>query len=178
MLFTSDHRQIRKILTISLLWFVAAPAQGGRYNDLAAWAAHDSDNYAQFVGDLNKARNARDVALALKENGRRQRKTMDELIRFVHAQPELRDAAQLGFDPEGQQVWEQQHRDRQMRLPPDVVAIQQQMHRRNSMVDAQGGKEMVSVLRKYNQDPEVMRAAEELGQTMAENRRKLLEALR
>jgi hypothetical protein len=167
---------MKRISTICLLFSIfAVSAQAGLYDNLAVWAAHDSDNYVQMVGDLNKARSAHEVSLALRENARRQRRTMDELIRFVRAHPDIRDSAALGLDKEGQQIWQQQH---QTRLPPEVVAIQQQMTRRMDAVDAKGGKQMINVLRKYHDDAEVMNASKELTQTMAENNRRLLQALR
>lgn len=153
----------------------------GRYEGLAAWARQDNQNSEQFVRDLRKARSAQDVALALKESAQRQQKTTDELVRLVHAYPELRNVPQLGLDDEGLRMWEQAHPDarkRQASLPPDVVAIQQQMHRSNTMLYANGRTQPADVLRKYRDNPEVVRASKELGQVLAENRRKLLEVLR
>jgi hypothetical protein len=153
----------------------------GWYQKLAAWAREDNENSRQFSDDLRKSRSAKDVAAALKESARRQRKTTDRLAQLIHDHPELRDVPQLGLDREGLQIWERNHPDvthRQTSVPPEVIAISEQMHRFNSELGASGGREAVAMLHKYHDDPEVRSAADELGAAMAENRKKLLDALR
>lgn len=59
-----------------------------------------------------------------------------------------------------------------------VMAISEQMRRYNQMLGANEGRQSSQTLRKYLDDPEVMSAAKELGQVLAENRRKLSEAFR
>jgi hypothetical protein len=157
-----------------------SPALATRYDDLAAWAAHDNDNSKQFVRDLQKARRARDVALALRDSARRQQRTTDELVRLIGLHPELGSVPELGLDNDGLRMWKQAHPDTQARQstrPPEVVAIQQQMQRFNTNLYANGAQP-ADVLRKYRDDPEVGRALKELEQVLDENRRKLLEVLR
>jgi len=87
---------MKRISIIHLLLFLLGlSAQAGRYDELAAWARQDSDDYAQLVAQLNRAQNAHEVALAMEENVRRQRNTLNTLLRFMQAHPDLRDGAQL-----------------------------------------------------------------------------------
>ena len=159
-----------------LALFCASVTRAAAYDELAAWARKDSDDYAQFVKSISKARNAHEVTAAMRENVRRQRKTITSLLQFVRAHPELRDAAQLGLDKDGQIIWHQRHPDR-IKLPAEITAIKQQMTNSLDAADATGGKAMVNVLRKYNTDPEVLSASKELHQMWSEHRRKLLEIL-
>ena len=134
-----------------------------------------------FVSDLRNARNARDVASALRASARRQRKTTDDLVQLVRVHPELRNVPELGLDNDGLGIWKQAHPDvrtHQASVPPEVAAIQQQMHRFNTMLYANGGTQPADVLRKSRDNPEVVRAWKELSQVLDENRRKLLEVLR
>ncbi len=148
-----------------------------RYDELSAWARQDSDDYAQLVTQLNHARNAHEVALAMKENVRRQRVAMNTLLQFVQNHPDLRDAAQLGLDKEGQLIWRQKHPDR-LNLPTEVQVIQQEMTRRMNAADARVAMPIAAIFRKYHDDREFSHAADELEKMWANNRERLLQALR
>jgi hypothetical protein len=161
---------------LTLLFIFALKANAGSYDELAVWAKQDSDDYAQLVMQINKARSAHEVALAMKENVRRQRNTISTLLRFVEAHPDLRDAAQLGLDKEGQLIWRQQHPDR-LKLPSEVVAIQEQINRRMNAADAKAAMPMATIFRKYRDDHEFTQAANEAEKMWADNRNKLLRAL-
>ena len=153
----------------------------GRYKALTEWAEQDNRSSQQLVSDLRKARSAKEVTAALKASALRQRKTTDNLVKLVHTYPELRNRPQLGLDDEGFRIWQQSHPDAKARLksvPPEVIAISEQMRRSSEMLATNGGSESSEVLRKYRGNPEIMLAAEELGKVLAENRRKLLEAFR
>jgi len=168
------------IKTMSLLFFfcvLTLHASAGRYDELAAWARQDSDDYAQLVAQLNRARNGHEVALAMMENVRRQRNTMKTLLQFVRAHPDLRNAAQLGLDKEGQVVWRQEHPDR-LSLPGEVLSIEREITRRMSAADAKAAAPMANIFRKYREDPDVSRAGEQLGKMWTENRQRLLQAMR
>lgn len=94
----------------------------GRYKDLAEWAERDNRNSKDFANDLRKAHSAKEVAAALRGSAQRQRETTDELVKLVHAYPELRDRPQLGLDDEGLKVWQQNHPEGKARLergPPE-----------------------------------------------------------
>jgi len=153
----------------------------GRYKELADWAERDNQNSRQFANELRKAQNARDVAAALRASARRQRKTTDDLIKLVRSYAELRNCPQLGLDDEGIKLWEQSHPDAKVRranIPPEVIAVSEQMRRFNEALEANEGGQTSQILGKYRGQPEVMPAAEELGRVLRENRRKLLEAFR
>jgi hypothetical protein len=152
-----------------------AEATAGRYDELAAWAKQDSADYARLIADMNKARNAHEVAMAMKENRRRQQETNHMLFKFVHAHSELRDAARLGLERPDQLTWHRQHPNR-MNLPSEVNAIAEEMSRSMSAVDKKGNR-MVEQLRKYLGDPEVLKASKELEQMNEENSRRLLGAM-
>ena len=62
--------------------------------------------------------------------------------------------------------------------PAEVDAIQQQLNSCMATVGAEAQNQMVNVLRKYNQDKEVLAASMELHKMWAEHDHKLLEVLR
>jgi len=74
-------------------------------------------------------------------------------------------------------IWRQQNADR-TNLSPEVAAIQQDMTRRMNAADAKAGTPMASIYRRYLGDHEVRQAANEAEKMWAENREKLLRALR
>ena len=164
-----------RIAALIVILGVALAAGAGRYDELAAWAKLDSADYAQLIADMNKARSAHEVAMAMKENARRQGKTNSMLLRFVRANPALHDAGRLGLGEQDQLSWRRQHPDR-MNLPREVNAIQEQMSRDMDAVNKAGNR-MVDQLRKYFGNPEVRSAANELERSNAENSRRLLEAM-
>lgn len=168
---------MRLFVPLGILLTVALQAVAGPYDHLRTWAKQDSDDYAQLVAELNKAHNAHEVALAMKENVQRQRNTINTLLQFVQAHPDLRDAAQLGLDKEGQLIFRQQHPDR-VKLPPEVAAIEEQVTRRMNATDARAAAPMASIFQKYREDREFSQAANELEKMWADNRNKLLRALR
>ncbi len=154
-----------KLWLVLLLFAVASQAHAGRYDELAAWGKQDSSDYAQLIADMNKARNAHEVAMAMKENDRRQQITNNMLLRFVKAHPQFRDAARIGLDEQDQ-----------MNLPAEVNAIAERMTRDMNAVNKAGNR-MVDQLRKYLGNQEVLSASKELEHMNAENSRRLLAAM-
>src|SRR5690242_15263749 len=102
-------KQARSVMkAASLLLFlpiaVISQVKSDHYDALEVWSRHDSENYHRFVRAITAAQNAHEVALAIQKNGEGQRQTVDELLRFASSHPEIRDAAQLGLDKEGQRL--------------------------------------------------------------------------
>ena len=158
-----------------VLGVLTSDVNAGRYDELAARGKRDSADYARLIADMNKAQNAHEVALAMKENVRRQRETGNVLLRLVRAHRELRDAGQLGLSEQDQLSWRRQHPDR-ISLPPEVSAIGERMDRDMDAVNKAGNR-MVDQLRKYLGNPEVRGASNELERANAENSRRLLAAM-
>jgi hypothetical protein len=155
----------------------ANQVDAGRYDELAAWAEEDCDDFRALVTQTNNARNAHEVALAMRENVRRQRETIKILLRFARSHPELRDAAQLGLSEQGQVFWHQHYPNR-TKLPAEVVAIQQNLSRCLDAVGSKAREQMVAVLAKYLKDPEVSSVSKGLDEIGSESDRKLLNVLR
>ena len=87
----------------------ASSASAGRYDDVASWAKHDCDDYRALVAQTDRARSGHDVAAAMRENVRRQEETIKILLAFARSHPDLRDAAQLGLDKDGQTFWREHY---------------------------------------------------------------------
>jgi hypothetical protein len=151
-------------------------ASGGQHNELANWAKRDCDDSHAFVIQTSHARNAHEVAAAMRENVRRQRETIQTLLQFVRSHPELRVAAELGLSEEGQQFW-RDHRPSSVTTPSEVTATGQQLTACVNRVDTEAQKQMVSVLREYNTDAEVLSASQALHQMWTENDQALLRVL-
>lgn len=164
------------VLLVSV-WCVSAQP----YQDLHRWGEQDSDNYRQFVVDLRRAHNGREVAAALKQNALRQKRAADQLLILIHAHPELRNVPELGLDPEGLEIWSNAHgtpAPSTLNVPDEVRQVQRTMRASNCRFDGDGAPQPVDILRKYRSDSDVVAAAQNLDQTMADNRRKLLQVLR
>jgi hypothetical protein len=171
------YRQIIVSISLAIGLFSISSALAGRYDELAAWVKQDCDDYRVLVAQTNHAQSAHDVALALRENVRRQRQTIKTLLQFARSRPDLRDAAQLGLDKDGEMVW-REHYPNRTTLPAEVTATQQQLTRCLDSVGSEAQKKMVATLQKYHDDAEVLSASRALHEMWAENDRKLLEVLR
>jgi hypothetical protein len=162
------------VLAIGLLSISSALA--GPYDELAAWVRQDCDDYRTLVTQINHGRSGHDVAAAMRENVRRQRKTINTLLQFARSHPNLRDAAQLGLSEDGQLFWREYYPNRTA-LPAEITATQQQLSHCLDSVGSKAQQQMVSVLRKYHDDAEVLAASRSLHEMWAESDRSLLAVL-
>ena len=112
----------------------------------------------------------------MRENVRRQRRTINTLLQFARAHPDLRDAAQLGLSEDGQRFWREHHPN--TTLPAEITATQQQLSHCLDSVGSKAQQQMVTVLRKYHDDAEVLAASRSLHEMWTENDRSLLNVLR
>jgi hypothetical protein len=166
-----------RTVTVFLCSCIAfACALAGQNDDLAAWAKRDCDDYRAFVVQTSQARSAQEAAAAMRENVRRQRETIKTLLQFVRVQHDLRGAARLGLSEEGQQFW-RDHHSHSVTLPDEVTATGQQLTNCLNGISAEAQKQMVTVIRKYNADAEVLSASRALHEMWAENDRELLKVL-
>ncbi|HZE56592.1 MAG TPA: hypothetical protein VE031_01945 [Chthoniobacterales bacterium] len=167
----------RAISTLLCGWIALECASAGSHNELAAWVKQDCDDYRALVAQTNHARSGHEVAAAMRENVRRQRQTIKTLLKLVRSHPYLRDAAQLGPSEDGQLFW-REHHPNGTALPAEIIATKKQLHDCLDAVGPQAQQQMVTVLRKYHEDAEVLSASRSLHEMWAENDRKLLEGLR
>jgi len=137
----------RAISTLLCGWIALECASAGRYDELASWVKQDCDDYRALVSQTNHARSGHDVAAAMRENVRRQRRTINTLLQFARAHPDLRDAAQLGLSEDGQRFWREHHHN--TTLPGEITATQQQLSHCLDSVGSKAQQQMVTVLRKY-----------------------------
>ena len=172
-------RYPRRIASISvaICLLSISGASAGRYDQLAAWAKQDCGDYRALVAQTNQAHSAREVAAAMRENVPRQRQTINTLLQFVRSHPDLRDAAQLGLSEGGQVFWREHYPNRTV-LPAEIRATEHQLSHCLDSVGSKARQQMVTVLRKYHDDAEVLAASKSLGEMWAETDRKLLEVLR
>ena len=166
----------RAISTLLCGWIALECASAGRGDVLAAWVKQDCDDYRALVAQTSHAQSAHDVAVALRENVRRQRRTITTLLQFVRSHPDLRAAAQLGLSEDGQLFW-REHHPKGTTLPAEIIATEKQLHRCLDAVGAEAQQQMVAALRKYNRDAEVLSASSALHDMWAENDRNLLKVL-
>ena len=166
----------RAISTLLCGWIALECASAGRHDELAAWVKQDCDDYRALVAQTSHARSGHDVAAAMRENVRRQRQTIKTLLQFVRLHPDLRDAAQLGLSEDGQLFW-REHHPAGTALPADIAATEKQLHRCLDAVGPEAQQQMVSVLRKYHDDAEIISASRALHEMWAENDHSLLEVL-
>jgi chromosome segregation ATPase len=159
-----------RTLTVFLLALTSALAAPN--DELAAWAKQDCDDYRTLVTQIDHAKSAHDVAAAMRENVRRQRQTINTLLRFARSHLDLRDAAQLGLSEDGQQ---QSASTRA--LSAELTATQQRLTHCLDSVGSAAQQQMVAVLRKYHEDAEVKCASRALHEMWAENDHSLLEVL-
>jgi 2-oxo-4-hydroxy-4-carboxy--5-ureidoimidazoline (OHCU) decarboxylase len=147
-------------------------------NELAAWVKKDCDDYRALVTQTNHARNNHEVAAALRENVQRQRETIKILLQFARSHPDLRDVAQLGLSEDGKLFW-RKHYPNRATPSSEIKATQRQLTDcMDSAVSKGQQQQMVAVLRKYPNDPEIRAAANALYEMWAENDRSLFEVLR
>ena len=166
----------RVICTLLCCWVALACALAGQQGQLAAWAKRDCDDYRVFVTHTGQAQSAHALAAAMLENVRRQNQTIETLLQFVREHPELRGAAQLGLSEQGQKFWHD-HQSSSTPIPNEVTATQQQLTHCLNGVGAEAQKQMVSAIRKFNTDAEVLSASEALQKMWTDNDRKLLKVL-
>jgi len=164
-------------VTVTLLcgWTTVACALAGPHDELATWAKRDCDDFQVFVTHTSQARSAHEAAAAMRENVLRQREAMKTLLQFVRAHPDLRGAARLGLSEDGQQFW-RDHRSN-VTVPDEVSATGQQLTNCLNEISAEAQKQMVSVLQKYNTNPETLAASRALHEMWTENDRELLKVL-
>jgi hypothetical protein len=162
-----------------LVSFIVASVYAGNFDDVAVWSARDNNNSKDFVDDLDRARDAKGVAAAIRTHSRRQRRTTDELIVLIRKHPEIRTLPEFGLDPDGLEMWKKQHPNWRNRQPPaELLAISESMIRFNAAFERGRGAKMHTILRKYREDPRVKAAADVLGKVLSENRARLLDAYR
>jgi hypothetical protein len=166
----------RAVSILLYCWMALACASAGQHDELATWAKRDCDDYRALVMQTNPAQSAHELAAAMRENVRRQRETIKTLLQFVRSHPDLRSAAQLGLSEQGQQFWHDHHSST-IAIPDEVTAAGQQLTNCLNGVGAEAQKQMVSVIRKYNTDAEVLSASGALHEMWTENDRELLKVL-
>ena len=166
----------RAIILLLCCCVALASASAGQHDELATWAKRDCDDSRAFVMQISRARSAHEVAAAMRENARRQRETVQTLLQFVRAHPDMRGAAQLALSEEGQQFW-RDHHSGSVTVPEEVTTTRRQLTDCVNGADAEAQKQMVSVLQKYNSDAEVLSASRALHEMWTENDRELLEVL-
>ena len=173
------RRRPHSIVSISLAigFLLINTALAGRYDQLAAWVKQDCDDYRTLVTQINRGRNGHDVAAAMRANVRRQRQTINTLLQFARSYPDLRDAAQLGLSDDGQTFW-REHYPNRTALPAEITATQKQLSHCLDSVGSKAQQQMVTVLRKYHDDAEVVAASKSLHEMWAENDRSVLDVLR
>jgi hypothetical protein len=140
------------------------------------WAKRDCEDFRVFVMHTSQARSAHEAAAAMRENVRRQRETIKTLLDFARAHPDLRVAAQLGLSQEGQQFW-RGHHSNTATIPVEVVATRQQLTSCLNGISAEAQQQMITAIRKYNTDAEVLAASKALHEMWAENDQQLLKVL-
>jgi hypothetical protein len=165
------------ILAVFLCGPLVSQVRAGRYDDVAAWAKRDCDDYRVLVNGTKRAQSGHDVAAAMRENIRRQEQTIKILLLFARSHPDLREAAQLGLGEGGQKFFRERHPERTT-LPAEVNAIQERLTGCMNSVGPSAQEQMVDVLRKYHDDKDVLNASRELHKMWAEHDRRLLEVLR
>ena len=168
---------MRGLTALALLFSFAICTKGADYDELAAWAKQDCNDYHTLVTQTNAARNGRDVAAAMRENVRRQNQTIKILLQFARSHRDLRDAAQLGLGQDGESFWHEHYSSRTT-LSTQASDIKEQLTRCLNSVGSNAQEQMVAMFRKYHDDPEVLAASSELHRMWAEHDRKLLEVLR
>ena len=166
----------RAASTFLYCWIALAYASAAQHDDLAMWAKRDCDDYRAFVMQTSHARSAHELAAAMRENVRRQRETIKRLLQFVRAHPDLRGAAQLGLSEAGQQFW-RDHNSSTITTPGEVTGTGQRLTNCLNKVGAEAQHQMVSVIRKYNTDAEVLSASGALSEMWTANDRELLKML-
>ena len=158
--------------TLTIFLLATTGALAGANDELAAWVQQDCNDYQTLVAQINHAQSAHDVAAALRENVRRQRQTINTLLRFAHSHPALRDAALLGLSEDGLQQYA-----RKKALPAEVTYTQQRLTHCLDSAGSAAQQQMVAVLRKYHEDAEVVSASRGLHEMWAENDHSLLKVL-
>jgi hypothetical protein len=158
----------------------AAPARAGKYDDLAAFIAHQTASGDKFISDLSNAKSADEAAAALKSSARQQKQNTDELLAILQRHPELRSLPELGLDRKALQLWIEANPDAEKRhasAPLEALAMADAMKRSTSALAVQEkNQKAMKVLSQFHGDPAVTDASNELRATIEENRRRLLNA--
>ena len=169
-------RSFLPLLALLPLTTARAQAPVGRYEDLTAWSNRDVADAVQFNAEIEHAKDAAQLAEALRATATRQRQTTDQLIALVRLHPELRHLPTLGLDPKGMQQWLQSHPHAQadlQQIPTSVLKISQKMTQSISSIR----KNQVAIdenFRRFGHDPQVKAATKLLIGTLQDNRLRLL----
>jgi hypothetical protein len=168
----------RIFLAVGVMWALVMAALAGQYDDLAGWAKRDKASSHQFIGDLSRCKNAREVAAALRASASRQHKLTSDLIQLVHRHPELRYVPELGLTNQGFRKWAQAHPEaaaKRSALPKEALSISQDVRLYTaSLENTTESKASVKVLAQYRDDPDVIVATNELRAVLDDNERRLI----
>jgi hypothetical protein len=168
----------RRLLGIALVWALVTPGLLAQYSDLSAWAERDKASSHQFVTDLDRCKNAHEVALALREHEARQQKLISDLIDLVQRHPELRYVPELGLTDEQLRTWAGAHPEAdgiRRALPKEVLKISEDMRLHNAtLARTPESESSVKILVKYRDDPEVILATGELRAALMDIEKRVL----
>ena len=171
----------RALLHLAVVCVLVSPALAGQYDDLAAWAKRDKASSHQFVTDLSRCKNAREVALALRASSQRQHKLTSDLIELIHRHPELRYVPELGLTNEGFRKWAEAHPEaaekraalnQPMKISQDVRAYTA------SLENIPESNATRRVLAQYRDDPDIIVTSRELRAVLDDNEKRLMSTFR
>jgi hypothetical protein len=168
----------RRLLGVVLVWALVTPGLLAQYNDLSAWAERDKASAHQFVTDLDRCKNAHEVARALREHAARQQQLISDLINLVQRHPELRYLPELGLTDEQFRKWAEAHPDAdaiRRALPKEVLKISEDMRLHNAtLARTPESESSLKILAKYRDDPEVILATGELRAVLIDTEKRLM----
>jgi hypothetical protein len=168
----------RDLVGVALVCVLVTQGLLAQYDDLSAWAQRDKASSDKFVTDLNRCKNAHEVALALRENATRQQKLTSDLIDLVQRHPELRYVPELGLTNEQFRTWTQAHPEAdaiRRALPKEVLKISEDMRLHSDTLAIKSESESsIKILAKYRDDPEVILATGELRSALIDIEKRLM----
>ena len=171
----------RAVLLLAFGYVLCSPAFAGQYDDLAAWAKRDKASSRQFITDFTRAKNAPEVAQALRASSARQHKLTSDLIDLVRRYPELRYVPELGLTNEGFRKWAEAHPEaaaKRATLSEPMKISQDVRSYTASLENVPEYKAGVKVLARYRDDPDVIVASRELRAVLDDNEKRLMSTFR